>query len=431
METNASPITEQAPQNVVPMPKLRAGRIPKAPQPGVVRQRFRILTFRNRSGTTSYRVDGMSRDGRVRENFTSLPEAEARRLQLENDHLRGRPTATALPKITILSEAQLRLAETAFDRLKTVEAVDGDILQAVEAWVRQGRKHQLADCPRIDEAVDQFCSWLEETPTLRDRTKANLRLRIRMFSNGVPNLRVDAVTADNITAYLDARKTTQATKDNCRRVIGRFFSWCMEPKRRWVASNPASEVKVERGETPPPAVLSVDECEAMLRAAEAHRRGRMVPYLAVSLFGGLRPQEAARLTWAQVNLDDGEIRLEAGQTKTKRGRVVSIGTTLSKWLSASKGKPFNPPNWRRDFDVIKRAAGYGGRGGTEDNLKPWPEDAMRHTAISHKFRECGSYGLTAEWAGNSEAVIKEHYYAKVTSGDTKRFLAIMPKKGPR
>ena len=62
-------------------------------------------------------------------------------------------------------------------------------------------------------------------------------------------------------------------------------------------------------------------------------------------------------------------------------------------------------------------------------LKPWPVDVMRHTAISHFFRQSGSYGLTAEQFGNSEAIIKAHYQGRVSSEDTKRFYAILPTKG--
>jgi integrase len=42
------------------------------------------------------------------------------------------------------------------------------------------------------------------------------------------------------------------------------------------------------------------------------------------MFGGLRPFEAARLSWEQVNLVDGEIRLKGQQTKTGKGRIVEI-----------------------------------------------------------------------------------------------------------
>jgi hypothetical protein len=60
----------------------------------------------------------------------------------------------------------------------------------------------------------------------------------------------------------------------------------------------------------------------------------------------------------------------------------------------------------------------------ERELKPWPSDVMRHTAIRHYFRKTGSYGRTAEQFGNSEAIIKKHYHGRVSSDETKAFYAI-------
>ena len=169
----------------------------------------------------------------------------------------------------------------------------------------------------------------------------------------------------------------------------------------------------------PPEVLSLDACKKLLEAAQAHKGGLLAPYVAVCLFGGLRPFEAARLTWDQVNLQDREIRMEASQTKTKRPRVVLIDETLRAWLVAHKDKPFFPTNWRKEFDAVRAAA----------QITRWPNDIMRHTAISHYFRRVGSYGQTAEWAGNSEAIIKAHYQGRVSTKEAKKFWAMRPGKG--
>ena len=190
-------------------------------------------------------------------------------------------------------------------------------------------------------------------------------------------------------------------------------------------------------------ILTLDECQRLLKAAQTHREGRLAPYVAVCLFGGLRPDEAKQLPWNQVNMVDKEIRLEAWQTKDKRPRTIAFNDgpkeqapfnlILQTWLTAYQDKPFFPRNWRRDFDVIKRAAGFGGRAvsskavsSKDGELKAWTKDIMRHTAISHYFRLTGSYGRAAEMFGNSESIIKSNYQGRVTSADTKRFYALLP-----
>jgi len=184
-----------------------------------------------------------------------------------------------------------------------------------------------------------------------------------------------------------------------------------------MTANPCREIKIDTGEKSAPKILTVEECRIILSAAEAHKDGRTARYLAVCLFGGLRPTEALKLDWKQVNLDESEIRLDATQTKTKKGRVVKIHPTLAAWLKAYKNQPFHPLNWRKEFNAVKAAG-----------LKTWTRDIMRHTALVIIFAS-GSYGFCAEQFGNSEAVIRAHYQGRVSSGETKAFYQIMPTKG--
>jgi integrase len=426
METNAQPDPEKE-SNIIPLPVQRQGRI--ATTPTIHRARFRILDFANASGSRSYRVQGMKRDGTyVRQNFASLADAQLKQVELEAEYRTRTPEDAAL-RATKLTETQLKLAELAFVKLER----DEDLLLAINYWQRHGQtRTETAKAPRLDDAVEQFKVWLTETTTLRKRTKDNLRLRVSIFKNSVANAPVDQITADDIEAHLAKRNVSPSSKDNDRRAISRFFAWCIERPRRWMTSNPCAVVAIEKPtDAAPPQILTVTECKQLLRGAERTHGGALVPYVAVCLFGGLRPEEAARLNWQQVNLADGEIRLEAGQTKTGCSRVIVIDAALRAWLTKYKDRPFYPSNWRRMFRAVKLAAGFGTPDLTDkkkSELKPWVPDLMRHTAISHFFRQSGSYGLTAERHGNSEQIIKAHYQGRVTSADTKKFYALRPKR---
>jgi integrase len=400
------------------------------------RGEFRIVELKKPIGKCHFRVYGWKLDakeiddGRVRENFKTHGEALTRKQELE---IQSANVETAVHKVvTRLTPEQAAVAESAFLRLGP-DAID-QLLPAVDYWMKLGKQNALKESPLIHKAVTDFTQWLEETPTLRGRTKANLRLRVGAFGNNIGSVRVADITRSVVESYLEKRNVSPASRDNDRRAVSRFFSWCMKNKREWTATNPCHGVEVEQAEdNAPPKVLSLAQCEKLLRAAEAYRNGRLVPYVAVCLFGGLRPFEAARLDWHHVNLADREIRLEGTMTKTKRGRVISIDDTLAAWLQAKKDKPFYPVNWRKDFDTIKASAGFGNPDRLNQSqreaagqLEPWPDDVMRHTAISHYFRQTGSYGQTAEQFGNSEAIIKKHYQGRVNSEDTKAFYALLP-----
>jgi integrase len=233
-----------------------------------------------------------------------------------------------------------------------------------------------------------------------------------------------SITASAVESYLAKRGVSPVSKDNDRRAISRFFSWAVR-KQRWLQSNPCHNVRVERGETDhAPEILTLKEVRRLIAAAKRFKGGRLAAYVAASLFGGFRPFEVARLKWEQVNLNDAEIRLESTQSKTKRGRVVKLFEPLVAWLRWCQDNgvaDFYPSNWRKDFDALRAKA----------KLTRWPEDVLRHTAVSHYFRKTGSYGLTAEWAGNSEGIIKRHYQGRVSTDDAALFWNLVPLREQR
>jgi integrase len=419
-ETEATGLTTG--ENVIPL------AIAPRPAPRPVETRFKIKPFVNpRTHTPSWRVEGIKRDGaRIRENCADEAKARCRQIELETEYLKGH-VETAV-RATKLSERQIALAESSFIRLG--DGADEELPLAVDYWLRLGRQNAVAESPRLDEAAESFLRWLEETESLRHQSKGNLRRRIDLFRNSVGDIRVCDFTPKAIDDFLDKRDVSTTTKDNDRRAISRFFSWCMDRKRGWTAINPCHAVKVERTEKPPPSILTLDECKKLLARAETYERGLMAPYISVCLFAGLRPFEAQRLTFQQVNLSDREIRLEAWQTKTGQARVVKICDTLYAWLKKYDGRTFFPVNWRKHFIEVETAAGYGPHT-AQRKFRALPPDIMRHTAISHYFRKTGSYGQTAEQFGNSEAIIKKHYQGRVSSEDTKAFYALLPMKGGR
>ena len=246
----SQPRTDEA--KIIALPrKQRLGRIPRPENAtaGNQRSRFRILKFLNDSGSISWRVQGMDRQGKyIRQNFADLREAQCQQVALEAEYHRRQPDDPTV-RATRLTEAQLRLAETAFARLEC----DEDVIRATDWWLRGGKAQAVVNSPRLDQAVQQFDAWLADPSTpLRPRTKGNLHTRIRIFGNSAPNLPVNEFTPEIIETYLQQRKVSLSSKDNDKRAVARFFSWCCERPRRWTAMNPCREVRIKLGERPPP-----------------------------------------------------------------------------------------------------------------------------------------------------------------------------------
>jgi integrase len=423
--TNETPVATA--ENIIP---LKIERAPKRR----IKTRFNVKTFTNNAGSTSWRVEGIMRDGtRVRLNYRDESAAKCKQLELEKEYLGDNAVAfVANVKSTRLSEDQIRLAEAAFIRLGN----DAELPLAIDYWIQHGRQRAVAESPKLDEAVTKFKEWLDkDAKAMKKRTKQNLCNRITVFARYAPNLRIADFTKRHVLDYLAARNITPGSRDNDRRAVGRFFTWCMYEERKWTTFNPAQLRKNERkdipalatGRKPKPAILTLDQCQAMLKAAEKQRKGRLVPFVAVSLFAGLRPSEAQRLTWDKVNLKDLEIAID--DSKNNRDRIIEIEPTLAKWLKAYEGKPFYPKNWRKDFAAIKKAGGFYSREAIKkEGEKKWIPDIMRHSAISFFLREHdNAYGKAAAYFDNSEPIIKKHYEARVSSDDAEKFYALRPR----
>ncbi|HVV01024.1 MAG TPA: phage integrase N-terminal SAM-like domain-containing protein, partial [Verrucomicrobiae bacterium] len=248
---------------------------------------FRIVPFVNpRTGSESWRVMGWTRGGeRIRENFADQAKAAAREHELRTEWLIGH--AETAMQATKLTASQIRLAEIAFARLPD----EADILPAVDHWLNHGKALQVQTSERLDEAFRQFTAWMDDPRecALREHSKANLQRRISMFLRYVPNRQVSEVTREGIAAYLAGRNVSAKSRDNDRRALSSFFSWCIEKK--WMAVNPCRKEGRRRGaktDAKPP-ILSPDECAALLKSAAELDGGKLAPYIAVCLFGGLRP----------------------------------------------------------------------------------------------------------------------------------------------
>lgn len=379
--------------------------------------RFRLVTFSNRGGTESFRVVGWTRTRqRIRENFPDRKSAKLRQLELEAEYHATRPVE--VPRVTTLSHAHLRAAEAAFSIIGA-DADPDEIIRGIRFWMDHGRNLVgPEDAPCLDDARTGFEKWLATDSGLRPKTQTGLRHALRQLVRSLGNRKLSDMTGDVLHDHISTRPVSRVAKDNERRALSRFFAWCMERPRQWIRVNPCSTVRTRRKheETPPPAILTVPEVETLLRAAESHAPD-LLPWFTLQLFGCLRPAEAQRLEWSQVNFKDREIRLEASQTKTGKPRVLPIHKTLAAWLKASGTS--NLGFSRRRFREVVRAAG----------IKDWTQDVLRHTGISHLVRLRDSFAEVAIIAGNSEQMIRRHYLGRTTTEETSQFFALRPGNG--
>lgn len=170
------------------------------------------------------------------------------------------------------------------------------------------------------------------------------------------------------------------------RCIQAFLGWLR--KRGHLAAMITSDVILDclelvRVDRSPPTFLRQDQVLALLEAARRHDHGHrkdrplgserytpILPFLRACLLTGCRFSELAGLTWAEVDLRAGEIRLHQHRVKTRRGRTIPLDVTPTLWA---------------ELQALKLQAG--------DSLKVY--DVSRDTAERARERLVKAYGAPA------------------------------------
>ncbi len=385
---------------------------------------YHLVEFVNPSGATVFRIDGKDPEGeRIRKNFKTRLEAQAelQRLELAAQNV----TAAAPLRSTRLTDHQLAEAEAVYKKLagrSLTEAADFFLANWREPVTRKS----------LGEAMEDFLAD-KAKQNLRKTSLQNLRAKALLLVSSRQETPFDEITVDTLKGIITRPKTSPQTQKNVRRGLHTFYEWAKG--RGYVAENLVAKIPTPEMDEAEPEVLPLPEVRKLLAAAVAFKDGTLVPYVALSLFAGIRPTELARLSWDDIDLEEGSVTIGPAIAKMRQRRIVEfvrlqnpktkkvLSANLIDWLTphAIRKTPFVAPNWTKDFNAVKEAAGFG----TEAN--PWVPDVMRHTAISFHLAHLEHEGKTALWAGNSPQVIQKHYRNLVKSKDAAEFWDIRPK----
>ncbi len=144
----------------------------------------------------------------------------------------------------------------------------------------------------------------------------------------------------------------------------------------------------------PPNALELalgNEVSPAVRQELAMDTTSLAPYIAIAAFAGIRPTEATRLTWGDINLEDSCLSVRRAVSKTGGTRHVDIHPTLRAWLAplAPASQPPGALLFREGSVLAKRLRAVRRRAGF-DAANPWPEDALRHSYASYYLKAGGS-----------------------------------------
>lgn len=372
----------------------------------------RIVDYR-KTKLRSFMVDGRRRGNGRREYFKTVTESKTRADQLVIERENNGTAALNFSVANRVMAAECTELLRPFG--KTLRDATAHYIAHLEAQRINSRSPLVRDC------IVQFMASRERDLQRGDLAKCSLvafRHTTNQLVAAIGGLTIAEFDTERVQTYLDSFPVAARTRNNTRLRLSAFFNFCKTKK--WIAVNPCAEIKIKvrRGDV---TILSVDEAERLLRAAEASKHGALVPYVALCLFGGMRPHEAQQLDWSKVHFSTASIHVLASTSKRREGRYVHMEPTLFEWLkpfAISKG-PIVVGSFRRKWRSLIKDAGYGVD-------RPWPQDVMRHTAASMLLAIKRNRALVAEELGTSVDVLRRHYRQPILKSEAQRYWALRP-----
>lgn len=400
-------------------------------------KRFKIVDFINPSGARAYRVTGTLDGKTIRKNFKTKSAAVAFRQKMDVKHLNESSEGQTV--WTTLTHDQNRDAIAAINRLKHAKSTK--TLSFAVDYLLQHYK-EAAELVTVDTAIEEYrqekANELERGLISR-RQERSISIEMDKLKAYFTGRIVNEIQTTELNEYLDKplgrskEKPSLKTWNNRRGYLSTFFKFCLA--RKYIAENPVIDVpqfkvKKARGTAE---TLRAEEAKKFMHWLESYRGqqnkdggwwgkpGCLVPYFALTLFAGIRPDwqdgEIGKLQEQDIRLDTAVILIEPKTSKIDEKRSIKIQPNLLLWLQKYPLSefPIITPRRFRDMWLDVRS---------QHNLG---HDVLRHTYISMTVGAFRSVGDAALQAGNSESVIRKHYLDLKSVEEADEFWSIAPK----
>lgn len=303
--------------------------------------------------------------------------------------------------LEVLNGTKVGILEAALVAKEALEAAHGRVSWAKES-IRLGAKElrKREKTVRFETAVTVA---LEARKDRRTRTLIDFRYicrRLLKRCQGLAKRRIRSLSPQECAAYLHEAFTTPRQFTKAKAVLSAVFSTAQ--RHGWCAENPVRLVECPRLVEQRITVLTSAEIDQVLQAAAEYDHGSCLPAVGLMLYAGIRPHEVARLTWAQIDLENKAVIIEARHSKTGGARQVTIHPPLCHLLKQHQ-KPDSqficPSGWTLRWRRLHRLLTF-----------HWVPDVLRHTFATYHLKQFRSYtALQYETGHRSSTLLRTRY----------------------
>jgi integrase len=374
--------------------------------PHTVSNRYgKVTIYRTQNGPyTSFKVVWQEGRTRRRESRTTEQAALDRAREVLADMEAG---ASARPDATAAQWAYFQQCEKMLP-----EGVP--LIKAVEWFVKHGLKSAPISEVTVKEVVEGFIASRKSSGRSA-RYLQTLKYDLEKVSKALRKP-IASVTVTELDMVLRGISNPR-TRKNLRCSIVSCWRWARS--KGWLPQDKTTAADLTDSPEIPgkdPEIIGPADLEKALRKAESDERlSKIIPYLTLAAFAGIRSAEIGRMTWEDnINLDTGVIILGSSITKTKRRRVIRMEPVLKAWLEAHRGagKILSAARPHKLLAEVKPAA--------------WPHNALRHSAVSYLMALHRNAALVAEQCGHTEAQLQASYKAAVTPDQALLWFNVQP-----
>ena len=262
----------------------------------------------------------------------------------------------------------------------------------------------------VQECKDLYLKSLAHSGRKASYVK-KMRLFLIHLCETLGSTQIHAVKLEDLDGL--ANKISIKTRQTWRKCACSFWSWSV--KKGFCAQNIATRLDIPSVEIEVPTILTVDQCRKLLASCS----NAALPGLVLMLFAGIRPLEAVKVSWKDVDFNSRTITINASVAKTRSFRKINMPENLTAWMQYLQDLKIVLPYHVKGKALTVELAKILG-------LSVWPRDSLRHTAASMMLELYQSADKTALELGNSPGILHRHYKSLVSSEDCRMFWDILP-----
>lgn len=218
-------------------------------------------------------------------------------------------------------------------------------------------KAKTGDEPFFD-LIDRWCDLLEHKPSTK---KMYRQQKDNFWKKHIPNKPIKLIVHSDIKhALKQGTWKSNKSRNNQLSIIRSVFDLAVRDKQ--IKENPCEGLEYALVQTADPDPFSLNEVQKILGSIAENYSPQILNYVQFQFFSGLRTSEAIALEWSNVDLNKGEILVEAvvvydeeqDSTKTSTRRIVkltheALAALIAQRSFTTSGKVFHDPYYNEPW----------------------------------------------------------------------------------